>query len=329
MGTIHSFWAMFMTVGLNLVCLFLFLVPTWAQDYPNKPITLYCGYAAGATTDLTARALAMGAEKILGVPVMVDNKPGGTSTVCAGLIASKKPDGYNLAAVDTGVVSKSNFLYKISYNAEKDFTYVLQYTRYIGGLCVHGDSPIKSIDEFIAWAKSKPGLMYGTPGMYSQQHLAMEVFNRCKDLKLKHIPYKGGSEAVTAFLGKHTDFLGGSGSHIPYVKQGAFRMLLVYNTSDKRDPIFPDVPVLRELGCEDYPPWGMVIVGPRGLPDPMVKKLSAVFKQVAEGPDFQNLLKQLNLPYDFKDGAQLAKDLPKETEWNRAFFKKIGAMKEG
>ena len=121
---------------------------------------------------------------------MVDNKPDGTSTVCAGLIASKKPDGYSLAAVDTGVVSKSNFLYKISYNAEKDFTYVMQYTRYIGGLCVHGDSPVNNINEFIAWAKSKPGLTYGTPGMYPQQHLAMEVFNQTGDGLLEFLEGK-------------------------------------------------------------------------------------------------------------------------------------------
>lgn len=298
----------------------------WAE-YPDKPITLYCGYVAGAATDLTTRGLAAGAEKILSQPIMVENKGGGASTVCAGLIAGKKPDGYTLAIVDSGVITKSPHIMNVAYNPQKDFTLILQYSRFIGGLCVLSDSPVKTIDDLIAWAKSKPGLTFGTPGLYTQQHLAIELLSQCKGLKLKHIPYKGGAEAQTAFLGKHLDLLGGGGIHIPYVRQGTFRLLAVLN-SDKRDPAFPDVPCLRELGCEDAPPTSMVLVGPKGLPEPVVKKVFEAFKKVSEGPDFQNILKQINLPYDFKDRAHLEKDLPVETEWYRTFLKKFGAKKE-
>ena len=314
--------------GLVLVSFLSFPVVSGADEYPNKPITLYCGYVAGATTDLTTRALAMGAEKILGVPVMVENKPGGSSTVCAALLASKKADGYTLGVIDSGVITKSPHIHKVTYNPQKDFTPILQYSRFIGGLVVHSDSPVKTVDDFIAWAKSKPGLTYGTPGQYTQQHLAVELFSQCKNLNLKHVPYKGGAEAITAFLGKHTDFLGGSGSHIPYVRQGQFRLLFVYNAA-KRDPAFPDLPIQKELGCEDCPPTGMVLAGPKGMPDPMVKKVFEAFKKVGDGAEFQNLLKQLNLPYDFKDRAQLEKELPVETEWYRTFLKKFGVKKEG
>ena len=315
-------------VSLFLVSFFSYPVSSGADEYPSKAITLYCGYVAGATTDLTTRGLAMGAEKILGVPVMVENKPGGASTVCAALLAGKRGDGYTLGVIDSGVITKSPHIHKVTYNPQKDFTYILQYSRFLGGLCVHGDSPIKNINDFIAWARSKPGLTYGTPGQYTQQHLALELFSQCKNLNLKHVPYKGGAEAITAFLGNHTDFLGGSGSHLPYVRQGTFRQILIYN-ADKRDPAFPEVPILRELGCEDCPPTGMVLAGPKGMADPTVKKIYEAFKKVADGPEFQNQLKQLNLPYDFKDAARLAKDLPVETEWYRTFLKKFGVKKEG
>ncbi len=314
--------------GLVLVSFLSFPVVSGADEYPSKPITLYCGYVAGATTDLTTRALAMGAEKILGVPVMVENKAGGSSTVCAALLAGKKGDGYTLGVIDSGVITKSPHIHKVTYNPQKDFTLILQYSRFLGGLCVHSDSPVKNIEDFIAWAKSKPGLTYGTPGQYTQQHLALELLSQCKGLNLKHVPYKGGAEAITAFLGKHTDFLGGSGSHLPYVRQGTFRQILIYN-ADKRDPAFPDVPIQKELGCEDCPPTGMVLAGPKGMPAPMVKKIFDAFKKVGDGAEFQNLLKQLNLPYDFKDRAQLEKELPVETEWYRTFLKKFGVKKEG
>jgi len=326
MRTMKNFWAMFTAFGLTLVYLISSPLSTWAQEYPNKAITLYCSYVAGATTDITARALAAGAEKLLGVPVMVENKPGGNSTVCASLLAAKKPDGYTLAVMASGVIDQMPLVYKVSYDPFNSFTPILQYSRWIGGVCVPSESPIKTIDEFITYAKSRPGLTYGSPGMYSQQHLAVHMFGECKGLQIKHIPYKGGAEAITAFLGKHTDFIAGSGSHIPYVKQGAFRLLLVYNAT-KRDPSYPDIPTLSELGCEDYPADGIMVAAPKGLPDPIRKKLHEVFKKVADSPEFQKVLVQINMPYDYKPGTELDKEARGKNEWFKAFYKKIGLLK--
>jgi tripartite-type tricarboxylate transporter receptor subunit TctC len=326
MRTIKNFLAMFTAVGLTLVYLISFPLSTWAQDYPTKPITLYCSYVAGATTDITARALASGVEKLLKVPVMVENKPGGNSTVCASLLATKKPDGYTLAAMANGVVNQMPLLYKIPYDPFNSFTQIMQYSRWIGAVCVLSESPIKTIQEFISYSKAHPGMTYGSPGMYSQQHLAVFMFGECKGLQIKHIPYKGGAEAITAFLGKHTDFIAGSGSHIPYVRQGAFRMLVIYNAT-KRDPNFPDIPILSEIGCEDYPADGIMVAAPKGLPDPIRKKLHDVFKKVAEGPEFQKVLEQVNMPYDYKDGTELDKEARVKYEWFKAFYKKMGLLK--
>ncbi len=311
---------------IALLSFFVLPSPGLSQDFPTKPITVYCGYAAGASTDVTARALASEAEKILGVPVVVESKPGGGATVAAGLVASKKPDGYTLAVISTGALTVRPHLLKVSYDPLKDFTLITQYTLYIGGLCVLSESPIKTIDEFITYAKAHPGLSYGSPGMYTQQHLATEIFRECKGLTFKHVPTKGGAEANTALLGKHTDFVAGAGQHISFLKQGTFRMLVLYNT-DKRDPNFSNVPTLKEIGCNDAPALGYIVVGPKGMPPAVTKKLEDTFKKVTDSPAFQKVLTNFDLPYNYKGQAELEKSILPEYEFFKTFLQKIGAKK--
>ncbi len=297
-----------------------------AQDFPTKPITLYCGFAAGATTDLVARALAGGAEKLFGVPVVVETKAGGSSTVAAGLVATKKPDGYTLAVVSSGAIKRLPDLIKVTYDPMKDFTLIGQYSAYPAGLVVHGESPIKNVAEFIAYAKAHPGLTYGSSGINSHQGLSIQLFAQCKGLQLKEIPYKGGAESVTAMLGKHTDFLCGSGSHYPYVQQGQLRLLVV-NQTDKRDPNYPDVPTLKELGCTDVPPDTLIVIGPKGMPDSVANKLVNIFKTVADGVEFQQVLEQIKCPYAFMTREQLEKAMASEYDWYKEYHKKTGAKK--
>jgi tripartite-type tricarboxylate transporter receptor subunit TctC len=204
---------------------------------------------------------------------------------------------------------------------------IMQYSRYIGALCVLSDSPIKTVDQFVAYAKAHPGLSYGSSGMYTQQQLATELFAQCKGLTFKHVPFKGGAPANTALLGKHTDFVAGAGQHIQYVKQGKFRMLVLYNT-DKRDPNYPDIPTLKELGCKDAPALGYILVGPKGLPADVYGKLSETFKKVSESPAFQKVLTNLNLPYDYKGREEMEKEMPVQSEFYETFLKKMGAVKK-
>jgi len=158
--------------------------------------------------------------------------------------------------------------------------------------------------------------------------LATELFRECRGLTFKHVPTKGGAEANTALLGKHTDFVAGAGQHIAYLKQGLFRMLVVYNT-DQRDPHFPNVPTLKEIGCPDAPALGYIVVGPKGIPEAISSKLGETFKKVVEGAAFQKVLANFDLPYDYKDRAQMEKEVPAEYEWFKTFLKKMGVKKEG
>jgi tripartite-type tricarboxylate transporter receptor subunit TctC len=316
---------MFLAAGLIILAFLIsFPHPASGQAYPDKAITIYCGYAAGASTDVTARALAQGAEKLLGVPVVVENKIGGGGTVATALVAGKKPDGYSLGVVGSGVLTVSPHLIKLAYNPLKDFTVIMQYTRFMGGLCVLSESPIKTIDEFIAYAKGHPGLSYGSPGMYTFGHLATEFFRECKGLSFKHMPTGGGAEAVLQLLGKHTDFTAGAGQHLTYVRQGLFRMLLLYKAGE-RDLSFPDVPTLKGIGCPNAPVQDYIVMGPKGIPGAISRKLDETFKKVTEGPDFQKVLANFDLPYDYKNQAQMEKEIAAEYEWYRTFLKRVKA----
>ena len=240
--------------------------------YPDKPITMYIAFAAGGTTDITGRALAQGIEKILGVPVTIENKGGGGATVANGLLASKKPDGYTLLVTSVGSITMRPLLLKLAYNAQS-FRPLLQFSYYIGGLVVNADSPIKTVDEFVDYAKKNPGLTYSSSGPHTQQQIGVEAFARCKGLVFKHMPTKGGSTANTALMGKHVDFVAGSGSHILLVEQGQFRELVTFHI-DARDPKRPDIPVMKDIGCPPTnPPSGMIVVAPAGLPDAVAATL--------------------------------------------------------
>jgi tripartite-type tricarboxylate transporter receptor subunit TctC len=322
MKTMKNLLAVHVIAGLSLFVLMGFPSLTFAQEYPTKPITVYVGFTAGATVDVLARALASGAEKILGVPVMVENKEGALGTVAAALLASQKPDGYKIGVAATGVMTYIPLLYKTSYEPLNAFTPIMQFSEFIGGVAVSSDSPFKTINDFIAYAKTHPGLTFGSTGVNGFHHLSVELFSQCKGLNLKHIPYSGGAESITAILGKHIDLVAGS-AHIPYVQQGKLRLLMNYSVT-KRDPLFPDVPTQKELGCPDYPGDAMMVVGPKGLPEPIVKKLNDAFKKVAESPDFQKMLTQRNLPYSYKDGAELNKEAPALIQNYKELNKKLG-----
>ena len=294
--------------------------------YPDKPITMYVAFAAGGTTDITARALAQGIEKILGVPVAIENKGGGGATVANGLLASKKPDGYTLLVSSVGSITMRPLLVKLAYNAQS-FRPLMQYTYYIGGLVVNADSPYKTVDDFVEYAKKNPGMTYSSSGPHTQQQIGVESFARCKGLVFKHVPTKGGSTANTALMGKHVDFVAGSGSHMPLVEQGQFRELVTFHV-DERDPKRPDIPVMKDIGCPPTnPPSGMIVVAPAGLPNDIAATLEAALKQVAETTEFKQLLEKYNLPYAYEDGATVASKFPAEIQWYTQYFKDAGLLK--
>jgi tripartite-type tricarboxylate transporter receptor subunit TctC len=301
---------------------FMRRAPPAFPEYPDKPITIFCGYGPGASTDVSSRALASGLEKMLGIPVIVENKPGGGTTVCAGLVASKKPDGYTLGVISEGALTANPLLQKLAYDPLKDFTFLAQYATYFGAFVVRSDSPWKTLDEFIAHAKAHPGMSYTSTGMHTRQQISAELLAQCKGLTFRHVPTKGGTDASTMLMGGHADFSTGS-SQIVYVRQGVFRLLLQVN-AEKRNPSFADVPTLKEIGCPDLPSAGIDVIAPKGLPPAISKKLGEAIRKITLEPSFQKVLTSFDIPYDYLDQEGLEKKVRKEYEWFKDYLQKSG-----
>jgi tripartite-type tricarboxylate transporter receptor subunit TctC len=318
-------------VFLCFILIFLFPLRSFSQHFPSKPITLYVGYEPGAATDITARVLGSEAEPFLGVTVVVENKAGGASSVAASLLASKKADGYTLGVISSAALTTVHILTRnLAYDPLKDFTYLFSYSDYMIALCVRTESPFKTLPELIEHARKNPeALSYSSSGTGNSAHLFAEHLSKQANVKFKHVPFKGGAPAYTALLGGHVDFTIGSGSHIPYVKQGLWRMLVIAH-QEERDPNFPDVPTWKELGYKRLPGGAsaIVLLAPKNLPDLVYKKLESGFTQAAYAPKFKKVLESRDMPFVFKDRRQWETDLPRDYKLSAEFLLELGLVKK-
>lgn len=313
-----------------MVCLIatLFLcAQTWAGSYPEKPINLYIPYSGGGTTDVTARLLTNMAQKDFATPIVAVNKPGGGSALMHELISKADPDGYTLGVLVTAALTRIPFLRDVDYDPLTDFTPIMLYGLYQHGLVVKADSPWQTFEEFIEYAKANPNkVTYSTAGTGSGQHLVMEYIAAKEGIKWTHIPYKGGVKAVTACLGGHVTAASQATEWKPYVQSGDLRLLAVYGV--KRIESFPDVRTLKEIGYDYALVSGMGIVGPKGLPDEVVKKISDGFGAASQEEGFLKQFKKMDLLPYYLDQKELAEFLKNDYEVKKELINKIGLTKK-
>ena len=289
---------------------------SFAADYPTKPITLINPQAPGGTLDIQARAFASVADKILGQPVVVVNKTGATGMVGGLAGAQAAPDGYTLTV---GSVNIPNAIEWEIANGRKppftrhDFVCIGTFTMSPTLLIVPVDSPYKTLADFIADAKARPGqLAFSSGGLYGMSHLPIEIFARAAGLKFRHVPYSGGGPCVTAVVGKHVDF--GAQyppSTLPIARGNKLKVLAVIGA--KRLKSIPNVPTTKELGIDaEYYGW-VGIMAPLKTPKPIVDKLREVTKKVAEEKAFIDMVEQPGDEVVFLNGDELAKYLDVES----------------
>jgi len=254
-----------------------------AQGFPSKPMTLIVPWPAGGTTDIAMRAIAEGAAKYLGQPVIVDNKPGASGTLGpATMAAGAKPDGYTVAQMPIGTI-RMPIMQRTTFDTLKDFTYILQVTGYTYGITTKTDGPFKTWADVIAYAKENPGkVTYGTPGGGTPPHIGMEQIAAFSGVKLTHVPFKGTAETNAAVLGGHVTLQVDTTAWRSLVDGGQLRLLAIWTA--ERSKIWPDAPTLKDLG---YPyvfevPFG--IAGPKGMDPAVVKVLHDGFKKAIEDP---------------------------------------------
>lgn len=261
-----------------------------AQAYPSRPIKLICPWPAGGATDIVMRALAESAGKILKQNVILENKPGAGGLLGAQELANAKPDGYTLAQIPFGAF-RIPHMQKVQFDTLTDFTWIICLTGYTFGLVVREDSPIKSIDDLVKFAKANPDkFTYGSPGTGTSPHLAVEEFAQRAGIKLTHIPYKGVAPNLQAVMGGHVMATSDSTGWGPYVDSGKLRLLATYGS--KRTTRWPNVPTLTELGFETVSDSPYGVCGPKGMDPKLVKFIHDAFKKTLDDPAFLKALEQ-------------------------------------
>lgn len=272
--------------------------------FPTKPIKIIVPWDAGGGTDAVARALARSGEKYLGVPVVVENKPGGSGAVGLAEVVQSAPDGYTLAIlpVELGFMDKTG-VYPFGF---KDFTPIMNINTDPAALTVK-TGKFKNVAEFVAYAKANPGkLKVGNSGTGLLWHLAAAVFSKEAGISLTYVPFSGAAPAIAALIGNQIDAVSVSGAEVQaQVKGGDLTMLACMG--DKRLANFPEVPTLMELGYNVNINTFRGIGGPKGLPADRVKILADAFKKMMEEPDFVSTLGKMGLGIDYRSTADYKK----------------------
>ena len=274
-----------LSIGLGLAG--LATLPAVAQDkYPSRPITMVVPFPPGGSVDIMARQYSEPLSRVLGVPIVVENRPGAGGSVGAQYVARAKADGYTLV-----VSSQSSHLAnpltqpQVGYDPVKDFENIAILGRLPNALVVHSSLPFKTFKEFIDYAKKNPGkLNYGSGGVGSMGQLNVEMLKVSTGVFTTHIPYRGGTPLITGVLGNEVQFiLDNLVIMLPHIQAGKVRALAVAN--DQRLPQLPDVPTLAEVG---YPQLNLTswigIAAPAGTPDAAVQTLHKAVRQVAASP---------------------------------------------
>jgi tripartite-type tricarboxylate transporter receptor subunit TctC len=261
--------------------------PAAAQDWPSRSLRFIVPYPAGGSTDVGARVIADQLARTLGQQIVVENKSGGSGTIGMEMAARSAPDGYTVLIVPDQVTSAPH-VFKVNFDPLKDLAPVIQLSRQPVVLAVHPKLGVGSVAELIAVAKQRPGLGYATSGVGSQQHMTAEWFARIAGIKLEHVPYRGGGQAINDLIAGHV-MIGSLGSSplIPHYKAGKLRLLA--QSTQARSPSLPDVPTYQEAGVKGLvlDQWLGVMV-PTGTPAAVVARLNAEMNKALAEPSVRD-----------------------------------------
>ena len=271
-----------MTLRVPVLCAFLISLGAWlylpdvgAQAYPARTIRVIVPFAPGGATDAVLRMLAPKLGENLGQQVVVDNRPGGASTIGMDLVAKAAPDGYTLGVANLSFsINPTLFGARLPYNTEKDFVLVSLVSIVPLVMSVHPSVPARSIKELIALAKAKPdSLNYSSSGNASATQMATELFRYMAGIKIVHVPYNGGGPALMSVLGGQVSIYAGSiPTLLPHFRAGKLIGLAI--TTAKRDPAIPDIPTIAEAALPgfDSREWQGIVV-PAATPPAVVARL--------------------------------------------------------
>jgi tripartite-type tricarboxylate transporter receptor subunit TctC len=250
-------------------------VPARAQDYPTAPVHIISGFPAGTTADISARVVGARIGQILGQQLVVENRPGAASSLAAAAVARAPKDGYMLFVGSAANVINAAMNPNLPFDFTKDFAPIALLTSTPTVLVVHPELGVKSVSELVALAKAKPEtISFGSSGVASSTHLALELFNSLAQVKITHVPYTGSPQVVTDLLaGRIHGYFSPASTVMGHVRAGKLVALAV--TDAKRSSIVPDLPTMIEAGIPGFESvlW-FGLVAPAGTPEPIIARLS-------------------------------------------------------
>ncbi len=304
-----------------------------AQDaWPTKPITMIAPFPPGGVADIVGRPLAAAMEKTLKQPVLVVNRSGAGGAVGTTAAAKAAPDGYtilmSLSSISIFPVSDPMNGKPVPYQLS-DFAPIALVTADPTVLLVAGDSPFRTVLDFVASAKAYPNQMnYSSSGVYGTLHVAMEMFANAAGIKLFHVPYQGGGPAVTALLGGQVHALAsGPAAAIGQIKGGKMRALAGWG--DKRLPMMPELPTFKELGYKDveFYIWSGVFA-PAATPAPVIMRLREAVRAAVADPAFKGTMEKVQTPISYLDAPEFRGFLATDAARLKIAVEKIGKVDE-
>jgi tripartite-type tricarboxylate transporter receptor subunit TctC len=294
-------------------------LPSFAQAYPAKPVTIVVPFPPGGATDILARMLGQKLSESLKQAFLVDNKAGATGAIGLNFVARSPADGYTLILATASSLGTNPAVSKVPFDPVKDFTPVGILAAEPLGLAVHPSVPANSVQELIALAKSKPGaLNMASFGNGSVSHLAGELFNSMAGTRMTHVPYKGAAPATADLIAGQVSLMFNSISvFVGPAKAGKLRMLATAGAT--RTAGLPDLPTVAESGVAGFEAstWH-AILGPAGMPPEVVATLSREFGRALKLPDVQAKLSGMSLETQAAEPAQLAATLARDVaKWKK------------
>lgn len=262
------------------------------EAFPTRPITVWVGFPPGGATDILMRALAEGAEKILGQKVVVVNKPGAAGAVATAELTKVKPDGYTIVCNTDTPVTRSPHLREVEYDPFRDLTFINRVGQFKVVVAIRADSPYKTWRDVIEWAKKNPGqLTFGHPGVATTPALVMTRIAAKEGFIFRSVPFAGDGPSVAALLGGHVVILGGSSvATSSYVQARRMRILLV-NDKDGLD-YAPEAVSFEKAGYDVESTTAVITFGPRGMPRPVAERLAKAFDEAAKTDTFVNVARK-------------------------------------
>ena len=236
-----------------------------------------------------------------------------------------KPDGYVISQMHMSVLRQPLLNKSLTYHPINDLTYILQITGFVMGVVVRADASWKTLPEMLAYAKANPGKMnWGTLGIGSTQHLAMERVGMVQGLNWTHAPYRGTADTLRALLGGEIDFASESSGWAPMVQAGQLRLLAVFTA--ERAKRFPDVPTVRELGYDVVIDSPGGLIGPRGMDPTVVRVLADAFRAAAQEPEHLKFLDSMDQPLILLDGPAYRAEMAKTYEEERELLRRLNLL---